>query len=335
MICPVCKNIINDNSQSCPICYFKDFQTEFINKDEANNWIQNIVNPHRKKWEYGIDASYLKQSGRYPDFIRLRMKVENNPSDYQSTTELIGLLYGMIFNPTHKNGIIKLRESGIEELIKLCKHYVTQINFSNNSIEKQIVKMRVIYLSALLSLIEGNIIAAYDSFVSVAKLTEEHCLKTDEYIGTILSLFVYSEINIHQIYSMFDIADEDFFEIEHEELTFYKNHNMPLEFTSTFGYIVSTYTPLYHKYANPFADMHPNALAHNMRTLHMFTRNNELNVTIRCIGNKEFVINDNQCEWSFKRNIAEDDIKQYLENNKYEKINGKIHNIIGFSNASK
>lgn len=334
MVCPVCKNKINNNSIACPICCFKDFQTEFINKDEANNWIQNVVKPYRKKWEYKIDVSYLVTNNRYPDYIKLKNNIENTPDDFATATELVGLLYGIIFNPTHKSGKIKLRETGIQELIKLNKHYINQIDFSESTPEKQIVKMRMIYLRALISLIDGDIKSAYDLFISVAEQTEQYCQKTDKYIGSILSLFVYSEINMHQILTMFGISDESFFDIEHEELVFFKNKNMPLEFTSTQGYIISTFTPLYHKYTNPFADMHPDAVAHNMRTLHMYVRHNELNITIRCVGNKEFVVNGNECEWCFNRNIVAEDIRNYLENNKYKKINGKIHNIIGFASIS-
>lgn len=333
MICPVCENGINDNSKVCPICGFANFQKEFINCDEANNWIQNIVKPYRKKWKYSIDISYLTQSRRYADFVALRMNVERTPANYEAVIELVGLLYGIIFNPTHKNGKIILHENGIQELIKLCKHYISRIDFSKSDLEKQVVQLRLIYLSALLSLVEGDVSTAYDLFVSVARMTEAYSRKTDKFIGTILALFVYSEVNIHQILVMFGVADDNFFDNEQEELAFFANHNMPLEYTSTLGYIVSSYTPLYHKYINPFADMHYSAVAHNMRTLYMFVKNNELKITIRCVGNKEFIENNNECEWHLKRNINAEAIKQYLEQNRYKKINGKIHNIIGFANA--
>lgn len=49
--CPVCKNKINDDALKCSICNFADLHREFITKEDAQEWFDNVVLPYRKQWE--------------------------------------------------------------------------------------------------------------------------------------------------------------------------------------------------------------------------------------------------------------------------------------------
>ena len=49
MKCPVCKTECTGNS-CCPECDFDQINTVFVNKDDANAWIQNVVIPFREEY---------------------------------------------------------------------------------------------------------------------------------------------------------------------------------------------------------------------------------------------------------------------------------------------
>lgn len=49
--CPVCKNTINDNTIKCDVCNFTDLHREFITKEDAQEWLDNVVLPYRQQWE--------------------------------------------------------------------------------------------------------------------------------------------------------------------------------------------------------------------------------------------------------------------------------------------
>lgn len=51
MKCPVCKTECHE-LKTCPECGFKQLNPEFINRADMENWIQNVVWPHRERyWE--------------------------------------------------------------------------------------------------------------------------------------------------------------------------------------------------------------------------------------------------------------------------------------------
>ena len=51
MKCPVCKNIISEQSQICPFCKFNDLGRTFLNAEEAACWMEMVVIPYRNKWK--------------------------------------------------------------------------------------------------------------------------------------------------------------------------------------------------------------------------------------------------------------------------------------------
>ena len=49
MKCPVCKTECSEK-QECPQCGFSELLTTFINQDDANSWLLDVVEPYRKKY---------------------------------------------------------------------------------------------------------------------------------------------------------------------------------------------------------------------------------------------------------------------------------------------
>ena len=50
MLCPVCKNECGNNAV-CAKCGFDQLQVEFLSREEAAHWINNVVVPYREKWQ--------------------------------------------------------------------------------------------------------------------------------------------------------------------------------------------------------------------------------------------------------------------------------------------
>ena len=72
MKCPVC-NSDCETHQSCPVCGFNQINVEFINKDDAENWMREVVLPYREAYchkdlfiirEAGY-REYIEKIGRY------------------------------------------------------------------------------------------------------------------------------------------------------------------------------------------------------------------------------------------------------------------------------
>ena len=49
--CPVCKTELPSSASKCSCCDFGDLHREFINAEDAATWFENVVVPHRIKWE--------------------------------------------------------------------------------------------------------------------------------------------------------------------------------------------------------------------------------------------------------------------------------------------
>lgn len=50
MNCPVCKTMIHDLEEICPVCGFFDLHREFANAFDATKWCEELVLPYRAKW---------------------------------------------------------------------------------------------------------------------------------------------------------------------------------------------------------------------------------------------------------------------------------------------
>ena len=49
--CPVCKTELPSSVSMCSCCDFGELHREFINAEDAATWFENVVVPHRIKWE--------------------------------------------------------------------------------------------------------------------------------------------------------------------------------------------------------------------------------------------------------------------------------------------
>lgn len=49
--CPVCKTELPSSVSKCSCCDFGELHREFINAEDAATWFENVVVPHRIKWE--------------------------------------------------------------------------------------------------------------------------------------------------------------------------------------------------------------------------------------------------------------------------------------------
>ena len=50
MICPVCKQKIGTDAAECPYCGFDKLVKEFVNKDDYNEWMEQVVIPYRNTY---------------------------------------------------------------------------------------------------------------------------------------------------------------------------------------------------------------------------------------------------------------------------------------------
>lgn len=59
MKCPVCKTECN-NSLYCPECGFDELQPIFINKGDADNWVETRIKPYRKQYWRNLNQFEIK-----------------------------------------------------------------------------------------------------------------------------------------------------------------------------------------------------------------------------------------------------------------------------------
>lgn len=91
MKCPVCKNNILNNEASCQQCGFTDLHKEFLNKQDAMDWEENVVYPYRDKWLCGVlnPEEWLE---RIYNFQKLRKDFERDRAHRLSPANLAELL---------------------------------------------------------------------------------------------------------------------------------------------------------------------------------------------------------------------------------------------------
>lgn len=51
LTCPVCKSALEEIMQKCRVCGFEHTNNEFINKEEAENWMTTVVLPAKQEWD--------------------------------------------------------------------------------------------------------------------------------------------------------------------------------------------------------------------------------------------------------------------------------------------
>lgn len=61
MRCPVCKQEC-DSEIVCGNCGFDQLQIEFLNREEAAHWLNNVVVPYREKWQQSLIATTVNWS---------------------------------------------------------------------------------------------------------------------------------------------------------------------------------------------------------------------------------------------------------------------------------
>lgn len=92
MKCPVCKTDNEQNMSACPICGFEQLRREFINKDEYDLWLKEVVRPYRDN--YTANKKYPKLSGKaaqqFEETLQLLAKTLS-PREAQIIRMLLGL----------------------------------------------------------------------------------------------------------------------------------------------------------------------------------------------------------------------------------------------------
>lgn len=63
MLCPVCKHKC-DGESICSNCGFDQFRVEFISRDDAEDWLQNIVIPYREEFNSRASISSVDWIGK-------------------------------------------------------------------------------------------------------------------------------------------------------------------------------------------------------------------------------------------------------------------------------
>ena len=51
IVCPVCKEVLTKADKKCKNCGFAELNMEFINKEDGELWIEEVVVPYREKYE--------------------------------------------------------------------------------------------------------------------------------------------------------------------------------------------------------------------------------------------------------------------------------------------
>lgn len=63
MLCPVCKHNCGEESV-CANCGFDQFRFEFVSREDAENWLQNIVIPYREEFNLRASVSSVDWVGK-------------------------------------------------------------------------------------------------------------------------------------------------------------------------------------------------------------------------------------------------------------------------------
>lgn len=84
MRCPVCKNDNISADEVCPTCSFSKIGMNFINRSDAEVWMQEVVIPYRKKWVRDIEGSHTIEMSQ----------LVYSPTDYFCKTESGYLIEG-------------------------------------------------------------------------------------------------------------------------------------------------------------------------------------------------------------------------------------------------
>lgn len=63
MLCPVCKHECGKES-ICVNCGFDQFRVEFVSREDAEDWLQNIVIPYRTEFNSRVSISSVDWIGK-------------------------------------------------------------------------------------------------------------------------------------------------------------------------------------------------------------------------------------------------------------------------------
>lgn len=336
MKCPVCEEKLDSAVQKCPNCGFYGLNKEFLNIEDATLWLRETVEPFRQEWLKNNELAYLSKSNRYIEIKRLYEDVKRNPAALQTKMDLLSLLYGVLFNPS-----FDCSDTGVRRLASFCLSIAEDIVFDRSSVMGRVRNLRVSWTKATLNLVLGRLREAYDLYLYIAKEANDFYTQTESFIADAIYLFFMSEVNIHQLQSLLSLPDEDFFVREKEEIAFFKKNNVRLSLNLTEdGYCFSSYTPRYDDTDNPFyitvnSEHEPASyLAMNMRVLHIKISNDVVESTIIPLGHGKFGGYNSPFKWHIKTPINIDHARNHVQGRPYKKINGYLHNVMGFSNAS-
>lgn len=336
MKCPVCEEKLDNAVQKCPICGFLGLDKEFLNVEDATQWLRETVEPYRQAWLKNDELAYISKSNRYIEIKRLYENVKRNQLALQTKMDLLSLLYGVLFNPS-----FDFSEGGVQRLASFCLSIAEDITFDRSSVMGRIRNLRISWTKATLNLVLGQLLEAYDLYRYIAKESNDFYTQTKSFVAEAIYMFFMSEVNIHQLQSLLSLPDEDFFVKEKEEIAFFKKNNMRLNLNfNQDGLCFASYTPQYDDTENPFyatvnSEYEPESyLAMNMRVLHIKIANNVVDTTIIPLGHGKFGGYNSLFKWRTKTPIDINQARIYLQGHPYKKINGYLHNIMGFSNAS-
>ena len=121
MKCPVCKNTIINNVPLCQHCGFTDLHREFINRQDVQDWEENVVYPYRDKWLHGV-LNAEEWLERIYNFQKLRKDFERDRVHRLSPANLSELL---IDSPEQIYSLTIASYDGEldNELVKRIKHF--------------------------------------------------------------------------------------------------------------------------------------------------------------------------------------------------------------------
>ena len=141
MKCPICQTDNEQNMSACPICGFEQPQREFINNDEYDLWLKEVVRPYRDN--YKANKKYPKLSSEaVQQFEEILQQLAKTLSPRE--VQIIRMLLGLDGEPMSRLEISKMynvcvnRIYQIEaKMLRKLRHYKWDENDQNAKMTKE------------------------------------------------------------------------------------------------------------------------------------------------------------------------------------------------------
>lgn len=343
MKCPVCKTEVAVNAHLCPCCNFEIENTSFLNVEDAEAWLENVVKPYRAKWKLEQEAKSFLIHGQYYDRIKdLRAYLAVTPNDVRATVEYVGLLYDTLFEPKYP-----MAKGEPEYIANQCITTISNIELNGDDPLSEYRKLRLNHLCATMHMVLGNLCEAYILFCAVARDLERISSDTKYRFKDAADMLFRVEINIHQIKELVGIDDSDFFRTHRQEISYFERF-AEVNFSHDGLLCLSALIPLMDRKRNPFYDIEDTqgkfvgSFGYGGMFFGMFYGwlgySNVLTYRYWPINLYSNVSRQQYQDWTWRvavNDVDRNKIRSHIEAHPYEKQNGYIATLVARASARK